>query len=132
MKKRITFTILVLYLFSTTEFREILKLPVLFQHFSEHKQLDQNLSFSGFVYDHYNSVPHTDNDQERDDQLPFKTIDMSSFLTPAIPVSHLNTFEKAVRIIIRNDAFHYTEGHVPSADSGKIWQPPKSISFINV
>lgn len=77
-------------------------------------------------------MPHTDNDQERDDQLPFKTIDMSSFLTPAIPVSHLNSLEKAIRIIIKNDTFHYTEGHVPSPDSGKIWQPPKSISFIKV
>ena len=130
LKKRITFTLLVLYLFSATEFREILKLPVLFQHFSEHKQLKQNLSFFVFVYDHYNSVPHTDNDQERDDQLPFKTIDMSGFLTPAIPVSHFNTFEKAVRIIIKNDTFHYTEGYIPSPDTVKIWQPPKSISVI--
>jgi len=132
LKKRITFTILVLYLFSTTEFREILKLPVLFQHFNEHKQLNHHLSFFGFIYDHYNSVPHTDNDQERDNQLPFKTIDMSSFLTPAIPVSNLNNFEKAVKIIIKNDAFHYTEGYIPSPDTGKIWQPPKSISFIKV
>jgi len=132
LKKRITFIILVLYLFSTTAFREILKLPVLFQHFNEHKQLNHNLSFFGFVYDHYNSVPHTDNDQKRDCQLPFKTIDMSGFLTPAIPVSQLNNFEKAVRIIIRNDTFQYTEGYIPGPDGGKIFQPPKSISLIKV
>lgn len=132
LKKRITFTILLLYLFSATEFRELIKLPVLFQHFNEHKQLNQNLSFFGFVYDHYNSIPHTDNDQERDDQLPFKNIDMSSFLTPAIPVSTLNYFEKAVRIIVKNDLFDYTEGHIPGPDSGKIWQPPKSISLTKV
>lgn len=110
----------------------MLKLPVLFQHFNEHKQLNDNLSFFSFIYEHYNSIPHTDNDQERDDQLPFKTIDMSSFLTPAIPVFYLNNFEKVVRIIIRNDTFHYAEGYIPSPDGSKIWQPPKSISLIKV
>jgi len=104
----------------------MVKFPVLFQHFYEHQLLNSEITFAEYLVDHYNSVPHTDNDEERDLQLPFKTLDLSGLLTPAIPQWYRSYFQKHVRLIAVNDAFRYQESHIPAPDAGKIWQPPKA------
>lgn len=117
------------YLLSCTELQELAKLPVLFQHYFEHKSLDSSITFSRYLEHHYNDIPHTDNDEARDNQLPFKTHDLCSagVLSPALPTSSGVLLKKPYRIIplrklvIDND-------HIPnSAYAGKIWQPPKSM-----
>lgn len=125
-----TLFILCTYLISNSELREIAKLPVLFQHFQEHKLLDKGITFSAYLFDHYNSVPHTDNDAERDNQLPFKSIDLSILLTPAVPQWYYCYFQKPVRLIDRHDTFTYQQSYLLEPSEGKIWQPPKSDLFL--
>jgi len=121
--------ILAFYLLSCTELKELAKLPVLFQHYFEHKSLDSNITFFSYVEHHYNDVPHTDNDEDRDNQLPFKTHEVcaANALSPALPPSFGIILKKVYqilpkqRILINND-------YIPnSAFAGKIWQPPKAI-----
>ena len=57
------------YLVSFTEFREVLRFPILVQHFVEHKSQVADMSFLEFLTMHYST------DQAHDDQdmrLPFK------------------------------------------------------------
>lgn len=116
-----------IYLFSSTQLREIVKLPVLFQHFIEHKQVSADLSFLEYLSDHYNSAPHTDNDEERDNQLPFKIIEVNSLSASAVPISICSILYKLPAEIIKENTFKYREGFVPSPNCGKIWQPPKGL-----
>nr|WP_121271145.1 hypothetical protein [Pedobacter schmidteae] len=126
MKKQIILFILSIYLISGTELRELIKLPVLFQHFYEHKALNSEISFSTYLADHYNSIPHSDNDEERDNQLPFKTPGFNGLSMQAIPQFYCNYVKSPIRAIIPNDSFPYTENCVPAPDCGQIWQPPKA------
>lgn len=53
---------------------ELFKLPVLAAHFNEHRTQNPEISFTDFLAMHYGGDDHNDNDQERDEQLPFKKI----------------------------------------------------------
>lgn len=131
MKKLLTLVVLSFYLISSTELRELTKLPVLFQHFYEHKALNHEITFTDFIADHYNAVPHTDNDEERDMQLPFKSLDFNMLFIPAIPPPCRVCVQKPLKTLIVNRRHFYMEEFVPSADGSKIWQPPKfDRSFI--
>lgn len=129
LKKLIHILLISFYLFSTTELQELAKLPVLFQHFFEHKGLDENITFLGYIENHYNGIPHTDNDEERDNQLPFKTHSFcaANVLSPALPPSFGLTFKKAYQFIPEQKIILNNDSVIHSAHAGKIWQPPKSL-----
>lgn len=131
LKRVLHILLLSLYLLSSTELQELAKIPVLFQHYFEHKNLDSDITFFAYLEHHYNDIPHTDNDEARDNQLPFKAHGLSAAngLSPALPPSFGLSLKKVYqllpkqKILINND-------HVPnSAYAGKIWQPPKSVIF---
>ena len=115
---------------SCTELHELTKVPVLFQHYFEHKSLDAKITFLAYLEHHYNDVPHTDNDEERDNQLPFKTHELfaSSVISPALPPS-FDVIPKKVYQILPKQKILINNDHIPnSAFAGKIWQPPKIVS----
>lgn len=106
--------------------RELVKVPVLFQHYFEHKELNNQITFLNYVIDHYNEVPHTDNDEERDNQLPFKstTQTASGQSNFAIPQNHQIIIKATIRPLVTLDV-PYVENDIPNSYSSKIWQPPK-------
>lgn len=116
-----------IFLFSTTQFSELLKLPLLFEHFQEHQQWDKTISFSNFLYIHYveDDIPTPDHD--RDMEMPFKMIHtnamtFASFIVEfsqqfVIPIAH---FKKQKQKLTSND-FTYASLYLSS-----IWQPPKA------
>ena len=107
--------------------QELIKLPLLFQHYFEHKAINEEITFSTYLVDHYNSIPHTDNDEEKDNQLPFKSIEQNSVLTsPAIPPSN-KFFIKNLAIIDLKRPSVYNDDDNSYAFTGSIWQPPKSL-----
>lgn len=117
-----------MYLFSSAELKELAKLPVLFQHFFEHKSIDQNITFLGYLEHHYSDIPHTDNDEDRDNQLPFKMNDFwtGNIFSAALPPSFYLAFKKVPQLII-GQKIKVNNDHVPfSAYAKTIWQPPKS------
>jgi hypothetical protein len=65
-------------------FQQFYKLPVLFQHFQEHKEI-QRVNFIDFLVMHYWGDDQNDNDGDRDMQLPFKNISGYSFQLVFIP-----------------------------------------------
>lgn len=119
--------LLVIYTCSCTELQELAKLPVLFQHFFEHKAIDEKITFAAYIIHHYNDVPHTDNDEERDNQLPFKSGELLTALSlsPALPVTYNALFKKALQLTTAMKIRINNDHLPPSAYAGKIWQPPK-------
>lgn len=129
MKKLFTLCILSAYLLASTALGEAIKLPILFQHYFEHKSQTAQLSFTQFVIDHYNSIPHTDNDEERDNQLPFKTLDQngSNLLNVMVPNALNHQLKNAINLISIDHFTLYTENFNHSAYCDKVWQPPKFL-----
>ena len=115
------------YLISSTEISQMLKLPLLLEHFNEHKSLNEGLTLWSFMVMHYtnNDVKYADHD--KDMQLPFKSKEGSlnilsvSFIQNFTSIKIINPFERELKIyMIKND-------HVfNSTFLSNIWQPPKS------
>jgi hypothetical protein len=111
-------------LFASTELHEIIRLPKLLSHYLEHAVKNKNLSFSDFIFTHYNTQ-HKDDRTNQDDNLPFKPhkycINISETLRPTfnqIKINRLTFFIKKIYPILSDINFS-------SADLASIWQPPK-------
>lgn len=62
----------VLFLNCTSELHQLFRIPLLFQHFRDHQAEDPLITFSGFLKLHYTGQHPADNDDNEDNQLPFK------------------------------------------------------------
>ena len=69
--KALTILFLSIYLFSATEVYQLLKIPFMVNHFSEHKTANEKVSFVKFILMHYFDVDENDQDFEKDMKLPF-------------------------------------------------------------
>ena len=129
VKKALNILLLSFYMLSCTGLQDLTRLPVLFQHYFEHKNLDSKITFFGYLEEHYNDIPHTDNDEDRDNQLPFKTHELfvSNVASPAIPPSFGLMPKKAYQILPKQKILINNDYIPNSAFAGKIWQPPKAI-----
>lgn len=127
MKKLISIFFLSIYLFSTTEASQLLKLPIVFQHFAEHSKEDKTISFLQFLACHYLHGSPKDKDYERDMQLPFKTSnDCVSSISPAfVPSMPEISVNKPVELPEKKNSFPKSQFSLSSFLSS-IWQPPKS------
>ena len=121
MKRFLALSLLVLYINSYTEFHETLRLPVLLEHYAEHKQQVKDMSFWEFLVMHYKTdVSHDD----QDNRLPFKDKG-HSFTAPvmALPIQKIVLIESTPLTEICHSST-YTEAYVTSHLSD-IFQPPR-------
>jgi hypothetical protein len=130
LKKTATIFFLAVYLLSATEIHQLFKLPVMFEHYKEHQQLNTDLGFIKYVYTHYmnnNLMDGDANDDDRDMELPFKTSGacISSapvFIMQDIPVELNVPQEYAIskNYVTEKDFF------LPTGFLSSIFQPPKA------
>jgi hypothetical protein len=123
LKRFLSISLLALYLTSFTEVHEVLRLPLLFEHYAEHKLQVNDMSFVEFLVMHYETdVAHDDHDN----QLPFKALG-HSFAAQAIalPIQKTIVFEIAPLTTVSH-SFHYTEVSF-SSHLEAIFQPPKQV-----
>lgn len=73
MKKRAAYIFLAIYLIGATELHQLLKMPLLLEHYNEHKLDNGNLSLISFIYQHYLGDDGNANDDQKDQNLPFKS-----------------------------------------------------------
>jgi len=113
---------LISYLVSTTQLSQVLRLPILVEHFIEHTEKDHNLSLWHFLVLHYDHH-EPDGDYETDRKLPF--------MTPSDMATIVVYFNDPYHFVIKNELiqgkeifFHY-EPNVQSSYLSAIWQPPK-------
>ncbi|RXK58164.1 hypothetical protein ESA94_19330 [Lacibacter luteus] len=127
MKKFICILFLGAYLVSSTELRQLLKFPLLLQHYAEHRQQDHSLSLVAFFALHYNDEDIIDLDYSKDQQLPFKSQGgySGAALSIGVPASFYISVPKpvhsaAIERYIPNDDF------ISAVFLSSIWQPPRS------
>lgn len=121
MKQLVAALFLFTYISSTTEFHEALRLPLLFEHYAEHKTKVNDLTFWEFLTMHYKTdVAHDDHDN----QLPFKVPGHEFAATIiALPVAKVALKENNLPEKV-NHLFAYREASFESQRSD-IFQPPK-------
>lgn len=110
-----------IYLVSFTEFKEVLRLPLLVQHYGEHKDQVAEISFFEFLVMHYETdVAHDD----RDNRLPFK--DCSHSFIGQIVVLPIQKIALVERVETNSTTyqFFYLQ-HEPKLITAEIFQPPK-------
>lgn len=126
MKKFTAILLLTAYLFSTTELHQLLKLPVVFEHFAEHRKENKNISFLQFLDIHYMHGSPRDKDYDEDMKLPFKTADNCvSMVSPVVIPLLAHTLENLV-VHIPEKEMHIPKAElIPSSYLSCVWQPPK-------
>ena len=127
MRKIIAISFLFIYACATTELGQVLKLPVLVQHFIKHKQEDKTITFFAFLNMHYAHGDVKDADYDEDMKLPFKTCNgtcdtnIAVYIPSEIIAYKLENF-KAYYTSIRN-------GFKPFYNTYNmhkvVWQPPR-------
>ncbi|HET7116778.1 MAG TPA: hypothetical protein VFI29_09820 [Hanamia sp.] len=125
MKKVFAISFLLIYLFSTTELSQLLKMPLLVEHFIEHREENSHLTLGQFLYMHYAMGDVKDADYAKDMKLPFKTHDncVASIINVYLPAQKV-VITKPV-LLIENQHFKTQETFLQSAFLSNIWQPPR-------
>lgn len=106
--------------------KQFVRIPVLFEHFAEHRQRDSDISFLGFIVLHYFSGDIKDSDYQRDQQLPFKdfhcegvsasiALPTEYFNEPSPIISHTTVGGGKYVSLFNSSLFQFT-----------IWQPPRA------
>lgn len=121
MLRIVSIGLLFFYLVSFTEFREVLRLPILVQHFVEHRSQVEDMSFLEFLAMHYSTNQAHD---DQDMRLPFKDCSHSfGGQTVVLPIQKLVLNERTGQLALVNQFFYLQ--HEPQPLSLDIFQPPK-------
>ncbi len=114
---------LTILLLNSSEFDQLVKLPALFSHYIEHRQLDTQLSFVSFIKEHYQSdVDHSDSKHQN---LPFKSHECQSINQILV----LDTHHANLALVyaqIEDEKFEIIPDFYNSERVASIWQPPQA------
>lgn len=130
MKKMFVLFCISIYLISTTELSQLLKFPVLVEHYIEHKDKSPELTLIDFLEIHYNNHledhPY-DEDYEQDQKLPF--IAQADVLSVCFVFNSLVTFEIKNKPLLskRQKAISFDDAFLENRLLSSIWQPPKFV-----
>jgi hypothetical protein len=126
MKKITAILFFTLYLLSATEAHQLLKLPVIFEHYKEHQKEDGHISMVVFLVMHYMHSSPKDKDYDKDMELPFKTQDdcISSISPAFVPVFVQHDVPAPVELNTPK-AFILKNQFLLSSYLANIWQPPR-------
>lgn len=106
------------------EMHQLLKLPILIEHFQEHQQRNRGITVAAFLNEHYLGHTVLDNDDQRDMQLPFKKTDCVTVLAfvfeapVAFKIEHELPFVETSFVICNHN-------HLTSITLDAVFQPPK-------
>lgn len=119
---------LTLFLVSTTEMYQLLKIPTLIEHYWEHKNLNPEMPLIAFLKTHYDH-PVKDGDFGKDQKLPF--------VMHAQPLVLVFTMSPNLNIVLKKDLLKPLKlQKIPSFDEHvfckgfktSVWEPPKYLS----
>lgn len=126
MRRILALFFLFTFLSANTPFGEVIKLPVLIQHYIEHEELQKNISFLDFLKEHYsNTTSHPVFPQHHHDNLPLKTLNEHSItIASCIPTFKI-IFEPIFFESDQTTTPLYQEGNFINNYLSQIWQPPR-------
>ena len=125
MKKVVSISFLIVFLLANTELHELLKVPLLLEHYILHKQEDKNQSFLTFIYKHYVSVQDHFHLQNDHDGLPLKTKDCIKY-NPGIVSFLLIPYARLQEVLYQlKQRIFFKKVFLSNVNQGNIWQPPQ-------
>ncbi|MBS1915539.1 MAG: hypothetical protein JST87_04630 [Bacteroidetes bacterium] len=126
MKKITAIFFFAAYLMSTTEVRQLLKLPIVFEHFAEHRLQNKNIGILEFLDIHYMHGSPIDNDYSHDMKLPFKTSDNPCSFIAASFIPMMESYEAPYPKEFSFENLKIPQQHfIISSYLSNIWQPPR-------
>ncbi len=123
VKKALAYILLFLLAADVTELHQLFKLPILFQHFSEHKERNTQVGFVDYLAMHYWGDDMDDDDNDRDMQLPFKKADVHITQPVFLPTVRLFS-TKALVLPVTKTYPQYTHQHCPDRALSSPFRPP--------
>jgi hypothetical protein len=127
LKKVFAISLLSVFLLSATEGYQLVKLPLMLEHFREHRQEDKDMTLWAFLCMHYDYAAKPDEDYAKDMTLPFKANDsmINATIADFIPTTH---YISPARTLYASSVEFVTfdEQYISSSFLSNIWQPPKS------
>ncbi len=127
MKKIIAISFLFIYAFSTTELAQLVKLPLLIEHYQEHKKENNDITLLQFLAIHYTHGNVKDADYDKDMQLPFKTHDgcINASIAAFVPFNFSTSVEKPCTT--ENKSYPtLKDKFLANSFLSNIWQPPRA------
>lgn len=122
VKGKIIIGLLFIYLLSSTEVHELLRLPLLFHHYTEHKEQVADITFWEFLVMHYETdVPHDDTDT----RLPFKASHQSPASTVLAVTSQRITLTIPMPFHVKQ-AVPFDHSAPVTSYLEEIFQPPRA------
>jgi hypothetical protein len=127
VRKIVAILFFAIYLLSATEAHQLLKIPVVFEHYSEHYQENSKISFLQYLAMHYLHT-NTPRNHGRHMELPFKDSGdcINTGTVASVPFLIQFSIIKPV-IIIDREPFISCYQQTLSTYSANIWQPPKGL-----
>ncbi len=126
LKKSISILLLGIYLFSNFHLVELVKMPVLLEHYDQHKKWNEKSTFLEFLFLHYQDSLANHSDYDLDKKLPFLSgQDHTAIWIAPVLLKPTFIFQPAAsyRPAQRNTV--YLTALAVSCYLSGIWQPPK-------
>jgi hypothetical protein len=123
MKRVWTLIMVLVILTKITELHELGRLPLLFEHFSEHQERNAAVTFTEFLAMHYWGQDLNDDDDSRDRELPFKKADFHPIHLSHLPLMSGVKIKSAVFWIRLNYPI-YHHHYTPDAELAVPFRPP--------
>jgi hypothetical protein len=125
MKKIVTYSMVIVILFSLTEFHEFAKIPFAIGHFIEHYSENSDTTVINFLSEHYSN---NDDNTEEHSSLPFKEH------CTCVAIQFLMYLESNhTTIVLTFSKLQYFLSSNTSTELGTnlgVWQPPQLTSPI--
>ena len=121
MNKIIAFFLISVFLCANTSIGQLLKIPNLIEHYTDHKNevAENTVSFIDFIKTHYSN----NNNQEEHQDLPFKTFENTSNILFACTFLNFKLILKKVFFEV-NKSYYYKNSFKSNLFTS-IWLPPK-------
>lgn len=104
---------------------QLLKIPQLIVHFTEHNQQNPTLGFQKFLAEHY--LGHEpDNDYQEDMKLPFKKVEYNASSFVFFNHVEVPTYTQPTTYYTKPNSL-YRFSYKSSEITLSIWQPPKNV-----
>jgi len=126
VRKYLLILLVIAFFVSITECIQILKLPLLIEHYKEHKKTNQQLNWWSFFYMHYVHEVQYDSDNNSDLKLPFKKNQALQNNTDLnlYPVSILVSCV-CIYIVTLSRHTYFISTFKSSSHILVVWQPPR-------
>lgn len=125
MRQQAAILFLILHFFTATELHQLVRMPVLLIHFSEHKINKSSLNFFEFLTLHYGGVVNTDYPKNSHDQLPFQGNCEISLHALWVTLPTIQEITTTHTTIYQSDKTVLPSFLLSSNVGSTIWQPPK-------